>query len=144
MNSIREYLERQVRKTTAKIKTGVEVNAKLIEKEKPDAVIIASGIVPLVPQIKGIDGSHAMSAEEVLWGQKEPGNTVVVVGGEMVACETAELLADKGKKVTVVRRGPKMAVKVGPVQRGRLLTRLREKGVHLIPGVQKYEDPKKV
>ena len=140
MNSIREYLERQVRKTTATIKAGVEVNAKLIEKEKPDAVILASGILPLVPQIKGIDGSNAMSAEDVLWGLKEPGETVVVVGGEMVACETAELLADKGKKVTVVRRGPRMAVKVGPVQRGRLLTRLREKGVNLIPGVQKYEE----
>lgn len=58
----------------------------------------------------------------------------------MVACETAELLADKGKKVTVIRRGPKMAVKVTPVARGRLLTRLREKGVTLIPGVQKYEE----
>jgi pyruvate/2-oxoglutarate dehydrogenase complex dihydrolipoamide dehydrogenase (E3) component len=58
----------------------------------------------------------------------------------MVGCETAELLADKGKKVTVVRRGSKMAVKVGPVQRGRLLTRLREKGVTLVPGVQSYEE----
>jgi NADPH-dependent 2,4-dienoyl-CoA reductase/sulfur reductase-like enzyme len=140
IDSTREYLVSQLKKTAAEVKTGVEVTPELIEKEKPDAVIVASGILPLVPQIPGIDRDNVVSAEDILWGHKEAGDTVVVIGGEMVACETAEFLADKGRKATVVRRGPKMAVKVGPVQRGRLLTRLREKGVALIPGVQKYEE----
>lgn len=140
LGSTREYLVRQIKKSNAQIKTGVKVSADLIEQEMPDAVIVATGLLPLVPKIPGIDKSHVVSAEEILEGHKKPGNTVVVIGGEMVACETAELLADKGKKVTVIRRGPKMAVKVTPVARGRLLTRLREKGVTLIPGVQKYEE----
>ena len=139
LNSTREYLERQLKKTKARIEIGKEATLELIEKQKPDAVIVATGILPLVPQIPGIDKPNVVSAEDILWGHKEAGNRAVVIGGEMVACETAEFLLDKGKKVTVVRRGPKMAVKVGPVQRGRLLTRLREKGVELIPGVQKYE-----
>jgi 2,4-dienoyl-CoA reductase (NADPH2) len=140
INSTREYLVHQLEKSTAEIKVGVEMTPQFIEEERPDAVILATGIIPLTPQIPGIERTNIVSAEDILWSNKETGETVVVIGGEMVACETAELLADQGKKVIVVRRGAKMAVKVGPVQRGRLLTRLREKGVTLMPGVQKYEE----
>jgi 2,4-dienoyl-CoA reductase (NADPH2) len=140
LNLTREYLIRQVEKSGAKVRLGREATAMIIEEEKPDAVIVATGILPLIPRIRGTDRSNVISAEDVLWDKREVGEKVVVIGGEMVGCETAELLADKGKKVTVVRRGPKMAVKVGPVQRGRLLTRLREKGVTLMPGVQSYEE----
>jgi 2,4-dienoyl-CoA reductase-like NADH-dependent reductase (Old Yellow Enzyme family)/thioredoxin reductase len=140
LNSAREYLTRQLEKSAAEARLGQEVTVSLIEKEKPEAVIVATGVLPLIPQIPGIERRNVMSAEDILWNRKKPGKTVVVIGGEMVACETAELLADRGKKVTVVRRGPKMAVKVTPVVRGRLLTRLREKGVGLITGVQKYEE----
>jgi len=140
INSTREYLVHQLEKSTAEIKVGVEMTPQFIEEERPDAVILATGIIPLTPQIPGIERTNIVSAEDILWSNKETGETLVVIGGEMVACETAELLADQGKKVIVVRRGAKMAVKVGPVQRGRLLTRLREKGVTLMPGVQKYEE----
>jgi len=139
LNSIREYLTHQVEKTGAEIKLGIEVTQELIKKEKPDAVILATGVLPLIPKVSGINGNNVISAEDVLGDSKKVGERVVVIGGEMVGCEAAELLADKGKNVTVVRRGEKMAVKVGPVQRGRLLTRLREKGVTLMPGVKKYE-----
>lgn len=140
INSTRGYLVHQLEKSTAEIKVGVEMTAQSIEEERPDAVIVATGVVPLIPQIRGIERTNVVSAEDILWTARETGESVIVIGGEMVACETAELLADQGKKVTVVRRGPKMAVKVGPVQRGRLLTRLREKGVTLMPGVQNYEE----
>jgi len=140
LNSLREYLVRQLKKSGAEVRLGQEVAGDLIEGEKPDAVIFATGALPLIPQIPGIESSKVMAAEDVLWGLKQAGERVVVIGGEMVACETAELLADRGKKVTVVRRGPKMALKVSPVVRSRLLTRLREKGVDLIPGVQRYEE----
>jgi pyruvate/2-oxoglutarate dehydrogenase complex dihydrolipoamide dehydrogenase (E3) component len=140
LSSAREYLARQLEKSPAEIRLGEEVTEGLIDREKPDAVILATGPIPLIPQIPGIHRNNVMSAEDILWGRREAGEIVVVIGGEMVACETAELLADRGKKVTVVRRGPKMALKVSPVVRGRLLARLREKGVTLMPGVQKYEE----
>ncbi|MBU2499039.1 MAG: FAD-dependent oxidoreductase [Proteobacteria bacterium] len=140
LNAIREYLVGQLEKTPAEVRVSEEVTLDLVEREKPDAVILATGVFPLIPEIKGIDRDNVISAEDILWGRKEAGKSVVVIGGEMVACETAELLADQGKRVTVVRRGPRMAVKVSPVVRSRLLTRLREKGVTLITGVQKYEE----
>ena len=56
----------------------------------------------------------------------------------MVGCETAEFLAEKGRKVTVTRRGLDMAVGIGPTLREQFLKRLASKGVTLFPGV-KYE-----
>ncbi|MBU2499329.1 MAG: FAD-dependent oxidoreductase [Proteobacteria bacterium] len=140
INDAREYFVRELNKTPAEIKTGVEVTAKMIEDEKPDVVIVATGAVHFAPAMKGKEMDHVISAEDVLWERKEAGQEVVVIGGERVACETAEFLADKGKHVTVVRQGPKMGVRVGPVQRGRLLTRLRQKGVTLMTGVKRFEE----
>ena len=42
--------------------------------------------------------------------------------------------------MTVARRGPEMACKIGPTARECLLGRLPEKGVCLLPGVQRYEE----
>lgn len=140
INSAREWLVRQVEKSSLEIRTGTEVTAKMIEDEKPDAVIVATGANPLPPDTRWMDRDNVIPFEDVMWERKETGDDVVVIGGERYACETAEILADKGKKVTVVRQGPKMATRVGVVQRARLLTRLREKGVTLITGVKKYED----
>jgi pyruvate/2-oxoglutarate dehydrogenase complex dihydrolipoamide dehydrogenase (E3) component len=76
---------------------------------------------------------------DVLSGKASVGQRVVVIGGDMVGCETADFLADQGKKVTVTRRGPRMAVKVMPGLRPALMDRLRTKGVTLLTGV-KYEE----
>ncbi len=139
IEKLMKYLVRQVGKSSVKVKLSEEVNAKFIEEENPDAVIIATGPLPFIPDIPGIERNNVVLAEDVLHGRKEAGKRVVIIGGELVGCETAEFLADRGRKVTVVRRGAEMAAKVGPTQRDRLLRRLTEKGVTLSPGVKKYE-----
>jgi pyruvate/2-oxoglutarate dehydrogenase complex dihydrolipoamide dehydrogenase (E3) component len=80
-----------------------------------------------------------VTALDVLEGNKEVGKTVVVLGGELVGGETAEFLADKGKRVIVTRRGELMAASVPDCTRVLLLRRLDEKGVILMPKV-KYQE----
>jgi len=141
IDSAREYLEGQLKKSKVEVRTGVKADVKMIEEEKPDVVIVATGAVPAVPNIKGIDGDNVISAEDILWKRKEvKGKEVLVIGGGRVACETAEVLADNGNKVTLVRQGRKMGSKIGPVQRARLFTRLRQKGVAFMTEVKKYEE----
>jgi hypothetical protein len=77
----------------------------LIDYRSPDVVVLATGVVPFIPEIPGIDRDNVVLAEEVLAGKAQVGDRVVVVGGELVGCETAEFLADAGKKVTITRRG---------------------------------------
>jgi 2,4-dienoyl-CoA reductase-like NADH-dependent reductase (Old Yellow Enzyme family)/thioredoxin reductase len=136
---LNRYLSRQLKKSNVQVKLGVEATPELVEEEKPDTVILATGGMPLIPEIPGMSKLQRVTAEDVLSGKVEVGEKVIIIGGELVGCETADFLSQKGKKVTVVRRGPEMAAKMFSSNRHALLARLKEKGVVLIPGVKKYE-----
>ncbi len=72
-----------------------EVTEEVIREFAPDAIIVATGSRPLMPPIKGIDSANVVTAEDVLYGNREPlpGPTVVCGGGE-VGGETAEFIAE--------------------------------------------------
>jgi len=135
IKSLIRYLETQIRKLGVEIKLGIEVSATLVEQLSPDVVVLATGVTPLTPNISGIDKIHTVHAGEVLEGKVDVGSRVVVIGGELVGCETAEFLVKHGKKVTVTRRGPEMAMGMGPFLRPALLNRLSAKEVTLLTGV---------
>jgi len=132
IGSLTEYLQTQLKKLEVKIELGKVATAAMIEEFEPEVLVLATGVRPLVPEIPGLDKARVVQAGEVLEGEVEVGNKVVVIGGELVGCETAEFLAEKGKKVTVTRRGVEMALSVGPSLRDFFLDRLSEKGVVLL------------
>ncbi len=90
------YLEGQIRKLKVEVHTGFEVTREVVEKEKPEAVIVATGAEPWVPEIGGLKRPGVVLAWEVLTGKMDTGKEVVVVGGGAVGLETALLLARKG------------------------------------------------
>lgn len=61
------------------------------------------------------DDDKVYAAEQVLLGEKDPGNQVVVVGAGLVGCELALDLAQKGKKVTIVEALDKITAVNGPL-----------------------------
>jgi len=134
-----KYLERQVEKSGVNILRGCEATLESIEEMSPDAVVMATGSRPLLPQIPGIERAKVVLALDVLAGKAEVGERVAIIGGELVGCETAEYLVDRGRQVTVMRRGEAMAANMNPLARDTLLARLKRRGVALLPGV-KYEE----
>lgn len=145
-----DYLVRQVMKLGVEIRLQEEASPALAEQLHADVVVVATGVIPFIPPIPGIDTAKTVLAEEVLLG-KEVGARVVIIGGEVVGCEVAEYLAAKGKAVTVcevaeyttdtgevVKRGA-FAEKTPPSLRLRLLDRLSKMGVRMLGGV-KYEE----
>jgi 2,4-dienoyl-CoA reductase (NADPH2) len=72
------------------------VDQKLIEKESPDAVILATGSESITPPIPGLDSPHVVQAWDVLENKVLTGDKVVVIGGGAVGVETALFLAEKG------------------------------------------------
>lgn len=72
------------------------VDAAVIEKEKPDVVLLASGATPIKPPIPGVDGDNVVDAWDVLLDKAKTGQRVVVIGGGAVGVETAMFLAEKG------------------------------------------------
>ncbi|MCJ7664691.1 MAG: FAD-dependent oxidoreductase [Desulfobacterales bacterium] len=97
----------QLKNLGVKITFNTKGTMKLIEKENPDVVIIATGSEPLVPNIPGIE--NAVPAEDVLIGKKTVGNDVIIIGGGIVGCETALHLSKQGKNVTLVEALPEVA-----------------------------------
>lgn len=89
-------LDYQVRSKNIRIFLNTPVDESLIEKEQPDAVILATGAVPLVPPISGVHLPHVVQAWDVLSGKSFTGKRVVVIGGGAVGVETALFLAERG------------------------------------------------
>jgi len=90
------YLETQLKKLKVRVHTGTEVTALHVEREKPEAVVLATGARPSIPDIKGVNGANVVLAWDVLTGKADTGKEVVVIGGGAVGLETALLLARKG------------------------------------------------
>ena len=100
---MREYLDWDIRETGkcgAEILLNTEVTENLIEKENPDAIIVATGSVYVQPPIPGIE--NALSVRAVDAHEVETGDNVVVCGGGITGLECALTLAKEGKSVTVV------------------------------------------
>lgn len=76
------------------LNTGVELD--LIQKKRPDHVIVAQGAEPLVPPIKGSDGKSVMTSWDVLKNNPPLGRKVAVIGGGAVGLETAAFVASLG------------------------------------------------
>ena len=88
------------------VQFGVEVTAEMVERERPDAVIIATGSLPLLPPIPGSELPHVSTVWQVIQGEKTalPGEYVIVYDqiGFHQATGTAELLAERGCRVEFV------------------------------------------
>jgi pyruvate/2-oxoglutarate dehydrogenase complex dihydrolipoamide dehydrogenase (E3) component len=117
------------------IELNNEVTPKLIEDIKPDTVILATGLTPLIPEIPGMNIEKVFLAEEVLTGKAELGERVVVIGAGLVGCETAELLLEKGRAVTILEMLDTPPGRPSRVFR-LLLKRLAAKRVRMLTGVK--------
>lgn len=94
------WRETQLKKGKIKVVMGTEVTQALVEKQKPDAVVLATGALPPVAKIPGIDGSNVIVLDDYL-KQPKVGQRVAVIGA-WHGIETAVSLAKEGKTVTVI------------------------------------------
>ena len=130
-----EYLTRQLEHLPVEVHAGSSVDSAAIEREAPDVLVVATGAVPAIPDIPGIDGDNVVTAFRVLEGRvATQGKQVVVLGGRRVGTETAEYLTLRGASVTVVTRSPlsQLAIDAAPTYRLPLLRRLRNADVKFI------------
>jgi NADPH-dependent 2,4-dienoyl-CoA reductase/sulfur reductase-like enzyme len=88
-----EWMIKKTRKSPVTIELSTEATANSIKAAKPDAVIVAVGAEPIMPEIPGIKKPHVVWAGDVDTGKAPTGKTVVVAGAGMTGCETALHLA---------------------------------------------------
>ncbi len=105
---IRPFMQYQI---TALEKLGVPVvqkKATAADLEGYDAVVCATGSLPIIPHIPGVEKPIAVDCLSAINGAKPVGKKVVVIGGGLVGTETALDLAENGHSVTLVEMLPKI------------------------------------
>ena len=113
LNEFVEYLSRSLRELGVEIKTGVSIKAEeLANLDDFDEIVIAAGGDPIRIPVADAQANVAV-AEEVLQNKIPLGSKIVVVGGGMVGCETADWIAQNGKQVVIVEQLAQVAHQPG-------------------------------
>ena len=152
------YLNNQIAKLGVRINPGKEVNKALVERVKPDVLILATGGLYSVPEIPGINSGNVVRAAVLNRRLKtylrftSPGlliratkfwmpigKKVVIIGGGIHGMQLAVFLIKRGRIVTVVDTDEEMGKEVVQNYKGRLFWWLQQKGTPLLSGV-KYEE----
>ncbi len=130
--SLIPYLDRGMKKAGVRVHLNTEVNLEFVIKEKPDAVIVATGAEPKKLEVLDDAGPEIVQANDVIIGKVTVGGKVVVVGGRCLGMEVANILASEGKHVSLVE-----ALELGHgIQAGLkavLRDKLVENGVYIYP-----------
>lgn len=149
------YYEGQLKKYGVEIRLGTRVDVPLVERLKPDTVIVATGGLPAVPEIPGIDHPMVVKGGDMHRRLKfwlrflSPellrkltrfilplGERVIVIGGEIQGCELAEFLVKRGRQVTIIDTGNNPGSGMIMHLRQQLLIWFRQKGVEILTGVK--------
>ncbi len=129
--ALRAYVN-HCKKEGVDIRLNTPVTPELLSEINPDAVILATGGLPLRINLEGIDGENVMDAVDILDGTKTPGNRILMIGGGMTGVETADFLAEHNKAVTIIEMRPDIALDEASAPRFFLIPRLKEHGVEWI------------
>lgn len=108
------------------------VDMQLINDIQPDEVIIATGSIPIIPNIPGIKQANVFQSHDVLKGKMTVGKKVVVIGGGLIGMEVAELLSEQEKTVTVIEMQDEVAKDIGMLRKVFTIKHAYEKGIKLL------------
>jgi 2,4-dienoyl-CoA reductase-like NADH-dependent reductase (Old Yellow Enzyme family)/thioredoxin reductase len=131
LRSLIRFQKRQAELFGVKCHLNHEVGPEDIEAFKPDVVIVATGSLPAMPQIDGIDKDIVVTYDDVLDGGPPSYRTVIVIGGGATGLELALHLAEYGCAVTVIEMLPKIGNGMEAMTKKVILKRLKEKNVRI-------------
>ena len=131
---LRACLVTQAQKAGVELLTSTRFRPEALARGEADAVVVATGARPREESVPGARAGQVVAAWDVLDGRPAARNlAVLVLGGRQMGCETAEFLAERGNRVTLVSRSgaEDLAGDVVVSYRTPLLARLRKLGVQL-------------
>ncbi len=132
------WSSQQCRKLGVDIRLKVEADVSGILAEKPDAVILATGARARRPALDGMESARVVSGWDVLLGERELGEVVIVIDEEYghQAPSIAEYLLDRGKQVDLVTSQETIGTFLGATTRPPQLTRLFGKGAQIFANLE--------
>jgi pyruvate/2-oxoglutarate dehydrogenase complex dihydrolipoamide dehydrogenase (E3) component len=100
------WQEEELKRLKVDVRLLTIVDEEYIEEIQPDVIIDATGSIPFIPPIHGIEEAGIVLASDVLLGNRKVGKNVAVIGGGMVGIETGEFIAQGGSNVTIFEMLP--------------------------------------
>lgn len=132
MSEALRYLMHSLTKSGTKVMTETDISSEEILSQNPDVVIIATGSRCYFPDIPGINQLSVFDVRAVYERPVDLGTDIVVIGGGETGCETADLLSEKSRNVTIVEMLDEPLKCMKDIPKQELLKRLKEKGVNII------------
>lgn len=141
-----DYLTGQVAALPIDLRLGVEADEAMLRDLDADVIIVATGARVTYPDIPGADLPNVIKGpalREMIasYGEGDinalpEGDSVAIVGANLIGVELAEFLASAGKRVHVLEAGNRIAPQIGKKRRNEVTRRLDVVGVPLNTGVR--------
>jgi 2,4-dienoyl-CoA reductase (NADPH2) len=154
-----EYFERELPALGVAVRLHAPVTEAAALAEY-DAVVVATGVIPRAIDLPGAGLPHVISYAEFLRGGAEASGDVAIIGAGGIGVDLAHLLshpdgggdprrsfygeygllgerppARRDRRVTLLRRGPRVAERIGPSTRWAVVDGLTRAGVEILTGV---------
>jgi 2,4-dienoyl-CoA reductase-like NADH-dependent reductase (Old Yellow Enzyme family)/thioredoxin reductase len=133
VSEIVDFLTIELERLKVEMYLNHPISTDLLDRLKPDAVILATGSRPDMPIIKGLFKTtlHLCTVTDAMDGQTPVGGSVIIIGGGQAGLLLADLLAEQGKIVAVLNRRPHFAEEMSSNDRFYLRERLKRETVTL-------------
>jgi 2,4-dienoyl-CoA reductase-like NADH-dependent reductase (Old Yellow Enzyme family)/thioredoxin reductase len=136
MKEFLTWLIYQLSTLKVEVVCGKKVTADFAIQQHPDVVIMATGASPVPFSVEGSDMHHVCGFADVLQGTCTPEGRIAIIGGGQVGAETAEFIAEKGEKVTLIEQLPIICPEMGASARYAMIEALKELGVTFLTGTK--------
>lgn len=127
------YFQEELRNLPVEQRFGQTLDEKLLDEVRPDVVILATGSLAEMPMLKGLyqSGLSIRTVTDVMAGQDDTGQRVIVWGGNQAGLILADYLASRGRHVVVLHPGAHFGEEMSSNDRFYLRERLTRGRVRL-------------
>ncbi|PHV72221.1 NADH oxidase [Sporanaerobium hydrogeniformans] len=132
MKEAARALGKQIERKGIDVHYQMQVNAAILEKEKPDEMIIAIGASPIMINLPGIENKPVYKAHDVLDGKCTPEGSVCVIGGGLVGLEVADALATKGHLVKIIEMKEQVGADLGNLRKIAVMQKMQSLNVEIL------------
>ena len=132
LRSLIRFQKKQIEKFGVRCHLNHEVKTKDIQALNPEVVILATGSLPAIPPVDGIDSAIVLTFEHVLNEAPPPFKQAVIIGGGATGLELALHLTGYGCRVTVVEMLSIIGEGLEAMTKKVLLGKLKENGVKIL------------
>ena len=132
------FQEHQMELHGVDVRLETEAGVEEILALRPDAVACATGSVPRVPDVPGVDADHVVQGWDVLAGTAHVGERVAVVSQEdgFETPNVADALAERGAQVEIFHKWVGIGSQIDRYSMGPVMQRLAEKDVTIHTGLR--------